>query len=123
MREHNGRNPLDTDCYGEGSTNGDDISLIQDDEVTCISETSGKVKPTEKSKDDSGKSNYFVISGPGFSLKKTIKRRRSCQLTDEFQCPMCFKKLSRQKNLDIHIEKLHKNGGNKLSFTRQVGLT
>lgn len=110
MLEEDAGNPLEPDSFGEDS----DISLIQDDQVTCLSET-GKKKLVGKSGEDiTAKSNYFVISRPNYSVKKPITRRKSCQLTDEFQCPICFKKLSRKKNLDIHMAKLHKNGGNIL---------
>lgn len=111
MLEENAGNPLEPDSFGEDSMNDSEISLIQDDQVTCLSEA-GNENLVRKSGDVTVKSNYFVISQPSYSVKKPIRRRRSCQLTDEFQCPMCFKKLSRKKNLDIHMAKLHKNGGN-----------
>lgn len=116
MLEENAGNPLEPDYFSENSMNDSNISLIQDDEVTCMSETGKKKLKGKSGGDVTAKSNYFVISRPTYAVKKPITRRRSCQLTDEFQCPMCFKKLSRKKNLDIHMAKLHKNGGNIPSY-------
>lgn len=51
--------------------------------------------------------NFYVISRPGSMKSWRIRRRSSSQLTDEFQCPICERRLSRRKNLELHMAKLH----------------
>lgn len=55
--------------------------------------------------------NYFEILNSEHIKRKKIRRRSSSQLSKEFECPICERRLSRRKNLEMHIKKLHPNGG------------
>ncbi|XP_054269703.1 uncharacterized protein LOC128991020 isoform X2 [Macrosteles quadrilineatus] len=77
-------------------------SPIQDGEVSCLEDS------TKKNAD----SKYLVISKSFQKLmnSKVIRRRTGNELTTKYQCPICDRRLSRKKNLEIHIQKLHPFG-------------
>ncbi|KAG8333477.1 DNA binding [Homalodisca vitripennis] len=85
-------NPLNLDSIAS------DDRQIQDRQVSCMADAEGK----------KNSANFLVISQPHY--KKVIRRRSSSMLNDDFQCPICERRLSRRKNLEIHMEKLHPNG-------------